>query len=80
MSNKHPRRPRDPLQFGKLIGDISTGSIIEDKYIPTDEESWESLRGKKGGVQRAKNLSPEERKNIAHYRTPVWINYIIAEY
>lgn len=65
MLNKPPKRPRDPIQLGKLIGEISTMSISEEKYIPSDKDSMESLRGRKGGVQRAKNLSPEERKKMA---------------
>lgn len=62
---KKPKRPTDIFERAKLIGDLAVGAVIEEKYIPSDEESFESLRGRKGGVQRAKNLSPEERQRQA---------------
>jgi hypothetical protein len=65
---KDPRalkRPRDPVQLGKLIGDILTGQV-EDKAPPKGEmEELGRLGGLKGGAARAAALSPERRKEIA---------------
>jgi hypothetical protein len=36
MADKHPKRPRDPNQLGKLIVDIAVGQV-EDRS-PTPEE------------------------------------------
>jgi hypothetical protein len=63
------KRPRDPIQLAKLIGDISTGQV-EDKPPSTDEvRRVMSMLGKKGGpkggIARAAKLSAEARKSIA---------------
>ena len=36
MTTKRLKRPRDPVQLGKLVGDILTGQV-EDKGPPKDE-------------------------------------------
>lgn len=72
MTAKRLRRPRDPVQLGKLIGDILTGQV-EDR-APTraqdpnkDAAAVELGRkgGLKGGRARADSLTPEQRKKIA---------------
>jgi len=64
---KHPKRPRDPNQLGKLIVDISVGEV-EDR-VPTPEEEGKDpaavAMGQKGGAARAKAMSPERRAEIA---------------
>jgi hypothetical protein len=67
MAIKRIKRPRDPLQLAKLIGDIATGQtvdMVEDGKSPAAVE-----RGKKGGViggkARAEALSSKKRKEIA---------------
>jgi hypothetical protein len=65
------KRPRDPLQLAKLIGDIATGQVQDRE--PTPEEQGKSARavargktgGIKGGAARAKSLTPEQRAEIA---------------
>jgi len=61
------KRPRDPLQLAKLIGDILTGQI-EDR-APTPEEQGKDpaavALGKKGGAARAGKLTDARRKEIA---------------
>jgi hypothetical protein len=61
------KRPRDPVQLGKLIGDILTGQV-EDR-APTPEEQGKdpaaAAMGRKGGAARAAKMSPERRKQIA---------------
>lgn len=71
MTAKRLKRPRDPVQLGKLIGDILTGQV-EDR-APTPEEQGKDpaavarghTGGQKGGIARAKSLSPAKRKQIA---------------
>jgi hypothetical protein len=62
-----PKRPRDPNQLAKSIVDIATGQT-EDR-MPTPEERGKdpaaSALGRRGGLARAKSISPEQRKDIA---------------
>ncbi len=67
MTMKRIPRPRDPIQLGKLIGDIATGQIedrVEDGKNPAAVELGR-LGGLKGGKARAEKLSPERRAEIA---------------
>ncbi len=59
----HKKRPRDPIQLAKLIGDIATGQV-EDKEENNKDPAAVAL-GAKGGKKRAENLTPERRKEIA---------------
>ena len=61
MADK-PKRPRDANQLAKFIVDVATGEA-EDK-VPEKAEG-QRKGGLKGGVARAKALSPEERSDIA---------------
>ena len=60
------KRPRDPIQLAKLIGDIAIGevkdTVSEKKKQPT---SIGRAGGLKGGTARAKKLTPIQRSNIA---------------
>jgi len=61
------KRPRDPVQLAKLIGDIATGQVedaVEDGKNPA-AVALGKLGGVKGGKARAKALSPTKRKAIA---------------
>ena len=67
MTSK-PKRPRDVSQRAKLIVDIATGEA-EDKN-PDEGKNPHAvalgrLGGKKGGKARAKQLTPEKRREIA---------------
>ena len=71
MSSKRPR-PRDPVQLGKLIGDILTGQIEDhppSASIDPGKDPAAVALGRKGGLAggraRAESLSPAERKKIA---------------
>lgn len=61
------KRPRDPIQLAKLIGDIATRQV-EDKTEDSRDPAAVAL-GRKGGLAggkaRAKSLSPEQRSEIA---------------
>ena len=63
---KHPKRPRDPNQLGKLIVDLSVGEAKDQAPAEdTATVAFARLGGLKGGVARAARLSSEERKRIA---------------
>jgi hypothetical protein len=57
------KRPRDPIQLGKLIVDIATGQV-EDR-APAQEETAAVKLAKKGGNARAAKLSAKRRREIA---------------
>lgn len=62
-----PKRPRDPAQLAKLIVDMATGNA--EPVVPQSPETAASqfarLGGSKGGKARARQLSPERRREIA---------------
>jgi hypothetical protein len=63
MSEKRLKRPRDPIQLGKLIVDIATGHV-EDR-MPESETSDAAKIAKKGGNARAAKLTAKRRREIA---------------
>ena len=68
MTTKRLPRPRDPISLAKLIGDIATGQVVDAVEDGKNAAAVElgRLGGKKGGIARAKKLSPQRRKEIAH--------------
>ena len=58
---KHPKRPRDPSQLGRLLVDIASG----EKEEAAPKVSAAAELGSKGGKARAKKLSSSERQEIA---------------
>jgi hypothetical protein len=71
MVTKRLKRPRDPLQVAKLIGDIATGQV-EDRELAPEEQGKNPaavalgrLGGLKGGNARAKKLPAKKRAEIA---------------
>jgi hypothetical protein len=67
VATKPIKRPRDPIQLAKLIGDIATSQVddnVDDKRNQAAVELGR-LGGLKGGTARAKALSEEQRKSIA---------------
>ena len=63
MTERRLKRPRDPLQLGKLIVDIATGQV-EDREDDGKDPNAAAL-GSKGGAARAEKLTPEQRSEIA---------------
>jgi len=67
MVTKRKKRPRDPIQLAKLIGDIATGQVqdqIDDGPNPIASE-YMRQGGLKGGRARAKSMTPMQRAEIA---------------
>ena len=64
---KKLKRPRDPVQLAKLIGDIATGQIEDKKSGRISDLTVEraTKAGKVGGPKRAAALTPEQRSDIA---------------
>jgi hypothetical protein len=71
---KRPKRPSDPVQLAKLIGDIATGQQTDSQIMPEPPTAEDIRRvmsalgkvgGKKGGLARAKSLSANRRAEIA---------------
>lgn len=72
MTAKRLKRPRDPVQLGKLIGDILTGQVEDRAPLPIEDPSKDQAAvalgrkgGLKGGRARAESLTPAQRKKIA---------------
>ena len=72
MTAKRLKRPRDPVELGKLVGDILTGQVEDSAPTPPvdpnkDPAAVELGRkgGLKGGLARAKSLTPNQRREIA---------------
>lgn len=59
---KHPKRPRDPNQLAKLIVDIASGAVAEERPDPlTPAQEFARSGGLKGGKARAANLAAVAR-------------------
>jgi hypothetical protein len=69
MAEKRLKRPRDPIQLGKLIVDIATGQVEDRADDGKNPAAVELGRrgGIKGGRTRAARFSDEERKEAARH-------------
>jgi hypothetical protein len=71
MATYRLKRPRDPIQLGKLIGDIATGQVEDLASEPSNDGknpaavALGKLGASKGGDARAKRLTSERRSEIA---------------
>ncbi len=63
MAESRKKRPRDPLQLAKLIGDIATGQV-EDRE-PPGKAPKRAIGGAKGGTVRASHMTPEQRSEAS---------------
>jgi hypothetical protein len=63
MTDKHPKRPRDPNQLAKLVVDIATGETADASETVLTKRA--SVAGQKGGPARAASLTPDQRSSIA---------------
>ena len=60
---KGQKRPADVIGAAVMVGRIATGEIEDAK--PLEGKEYARKGGLKGGVARAKILSPKQRKEIA---------------
>jgi hypothetical protein len=72
MTDKRLPRPRDPVELGKLIGDILTGQVEDRAPNRPDDPNKDPAAvalgrkgGLKGGKSRAAKISPGRRAEIA---------------
>ena len=71
MATRRLKRPRDPIQLGKLIVDIATGQVEDLAPEPPSDGknpaavALGKLGASKGGDARAKRLTSEQRSEIA---------------
>ena len=67
MAPRHPKRPTDANQLGKLIVELSTGEREEPVPQSSESAATEFARqgGMKGGEARAASLTADERRGIA---------------
>jgi hypothetical protein len=66
MPQNRRKRPRDPAQFAKLMIDIASGEVEDQKPAPdTPAVQFARSGGLKGGKARAASLTPERRRAIA---------------
>ena len=67
MAEVRRKRPRDPVQLAKLIGDIATGEVkdCEPDRRNAAAVALGKLGGRKGGLARKLALTPEKRREIA---------------
>jgi hypothetical protein len=65
MSEPRKKRPRDANQLAKAIVDIATGERDDNVPELTEAQRFAREGGKKGGVQRARTLTAERRREIA---------------
>jgi hypothetical protein len=63
MSTKRLKRPRDPIQLGKLIVNIATGQV-QDRELESEASPTAKI-AKKGGKARAAKLTATRRQEIA---------------
>jgi len=72
-TTKRLKRPSDPMQLAKLVGDIATEQVKDERAseIPTSDEirrvmsALGRIGGPKGGKARAESLSSKQRSKIA---------------
>lgn len=65
MAERKPKRPRDPIQLAKLVGDIATGQVEDEDQKDDPATKLAREGGKKGGKARAAKLTSRERSEIA---------------
>jgi hypothetical protein len=67
MATRRLKRPRDPIQLGKLIVDIATGQVEDHEDDGKDHAAVSLGRrgGLKGGKARAEKMTPRQRSDSA---------------
>lgn len=70
MAIKRLPRPRDPIQLGKLIGDILTGQVVD--AVDDGKDPAAVSMGRKGGAARASGMTSEQRAAAKKAATQRW--------
>ena len=68
MPERRLKRPRDPVELAKLIGDIATGKVKDQSHDDgknVNAVALGRLGGLKGGQARSSKLSPSQRSEAA---------------
>lgn len=71
MTDKKPKRPRDPNQLAKFIAEVATGEAVNYELAPEEQgkDPAAVALGRKGGIKGGKsrwaNLTPEQRSEAA---------------
>jgi hypothetical protein len=63
-SDKTTRRSQSTRQLGKLLCDVATGEVLD--VYDDGKDAAASALGRKGGNARARVLTGEQRRHIAH--------------
>jgi RNase adaptor protein for sRNA GlmZ degradation len=63
MATKRLKRPRDPVSLAKLVGDIATGQVEDQREDKRDQAAV--ALGQRGGKARASAISKKRRAEIA---------------
>jgi len=63
MALKRTPRPRDPIQLGKLMVDIATGTVPD--MVDDGKDAAAAELGRKGGAARASAMTSEQRAEAA---------------
>lgn len=73
MAEVRKKRPRDPVQLAKLVGDIATGQVEDreqDNRNPA-AVALGKLGGAKGGRTRMRKMSKKERQELARHAAQI---------
>ncbi len=57
MVQKRLKRPRDPVQLAKLVGDVAR-ALVKDEVDGAPAAEFAPCGGVKGGLARAAKLAP----------------------
>ena len=58
MTVKHLKRPRDPVQLGKLVGDILTGQVDDHQPAHEDQNADATELSRQDGIKAGR--TPKE--------------------
>lgn len=65
MDQKRPKRPRDVVGNAVRVMEVATGQREEETETEEPKNEAAAELGRKGGKARAKQMSPEQRSEVA---------------
>ena len=63
MTVKRLKRPRDPVQLGKLVGDILTGQVDDHQPVHEDQKADATELSRQGGINGGRAAKEEGKKD-----------------